>query len=343
MDPDLGERASEGGSRNGEKRVRRMCFTLNNPSPGDFEAILQWMDKETQYGVVAKEVGKSGTPHFQGYIRFKNAKCASTVRKFPAMSRSAIFYCKGTEGQNMDYCMKDGDFAEVHPEAAQRDEGKKRGDKPEMDHYAAELRDRGSEVLQEMIRDHPALYVRHSRGFLQLLSATQKERHLAAPPTCVYAFGPAGSGKSTLIHRLAEEEAEATGKKIFYWGTTFPWADGYSDEQIIVLDDVRDKDFRGQPVPINFVTKMIDRFALKLQVKGGSTQFQGDSFYLSSVMHPADMWNRDPRDPVDQILRRITDLYECDIKDGEHVHVRLGDGRTPRVGPLLNPAPLAMD
>lgn len=319
MDPSIGEVA------NGRKN-RRYCFTLNNYTAEQFESIKLWMEKESVYAIVAKEVGKSGTPHLQGYMRFKNARSVKGVHDLPGMSSAAVFYCKGNEESNIKYCKKDGEFTEFHPENAQ---GSKGFDLGELSKIV--LKD-GNAGLKKIIQDDPKAYVLHGRGFRELIAATAPKRSLDTPPKCVYAFGPAGSGKSTFIHKLANEEALATGNDIYYFGSQFPWADGYIGEKIIVIDDIRDVDQKGVRVPLNFMTRMIDVFPHKVQVKGTtSVEFQGASFYMSSVMHPGDLFNKDAHDPVQQFLRRITDLYECEKTDsGEHVQKRLGDGLTPR-------------
>lgn len=318
------------GQRKGEKRVRRFCGTLNNYTNEDYEAMKNYLNEHAQYAIIGKEVGKSGTKHLQFYFRTKSPACASAVRKWPGFKKTALFYCKGTEKQNKDYCSKEDDYTEIHPENFKEVEGA--GAK--FEEICQQVLKGGEAALQKVIDEHPGTFVRSYRGLRELVSARAPQRDLEEPPKCVYAFGEPGSGKSTLIHKMAKEEAKATNEQIYYMGSSFPWFDGYTGEKIVVIDDIRDRDFKGQPVSLNFMTKMIDRFANKVQIKGGSTNLLAHSFYLSSVLHPADMWNRDAHDPVDQFLRRITDLYECKLVNDEHQSVRLGNGRTPRT--LLN-------
>lgn len=325
MDPAIGEPIQEG------RKSRKYCFTVNNYTEEDRASILSWM-KEAEYGIVAREVGdKCGTPHLQCFVIFKNARHPLAVRKLPGMARSAIYVCKGNTEQNVKYCRKGGDFEEVNLENL------KMKDYTAMSDHAKKLVELGPKYLREMVKSDPKSIVLHYRGYMSLLGLAAPDRTLSSPPRCVWAFGPAGSGKSTFTKRLADEVKASRDENVYYFGNQFPWADGYIDEKIIVVDDVRDHDFRKNPIPINFMTRMIDVFPMMLQTKGGSCKFYGDTFFFSSVSHPGDMWNNNPLDPVTQILRRITELYECKKNpDGSFTQTLLGDGLTPRAAMLIS-------
>lgn len=316
-----------------------MRFTLNNYTAAEVNQIRKAMEEDFQYGVFGYELAPgTGTPHLQGYMHFKNPRAPSGVNKIPGFGRAALFFCDKSEQANIKYCKKKESkdpskpvpWEEFHPENA--DLPDQNPNKQHLRDVAMKIRHDGPKAMAGIIDEHPEMYVRHHRGFQALATAVAPKRHLSAPPKCVYAFGPPGSGKSTFIHELAEAESTATGESIYYWGANWPWGDGYCDEKIIVIDDIRDRDFKGCAIPVAFMTKMIDRFPHMIQTKGGHVQFQGTSFYMSSVMHPADMWNKDVNDPVTQFLRRITDLWICE-KDaaGDYQRQRLGDGLTPRV------------
>lgn len=67
------EKFSEEGVTEKMKK-RSFIFTINNPKL-DSEEIIQLMKNESAIGLVfQQEVGTNGTPHYQGFVRFKNAR-----------------------------------------------------------------------------------------------------------------------------------------------------------------------------------------------------------------------------------------------------------------------------
>lgn len=315
---------------------------MNNYTTTEVKLIRETMEKDAVYGVFGFEKAPTtGTPHLQGYIRFKSPRHPTALHKLKGFSRATFLYCEKSEIANVRYCKKvdtkDPDmpnpWEEFHPENLDAPDAAP--NKVKLREVCVSVREGGMSAIEQLIRDQPEFYVRHHRGLLALAHACLPRRQMADPPTCVYAYGDPGSGKSTFIHKLAEEEAAASGRSIWYWGAEFPWGDGYDGSEIVVIDDFRDKDFKGVPIPINFITRVIDKFELKIQTKGGHCQMNGKSFYLSSVMHPGDLFGASTVDPVAQFLRRITSLYHCVKKDdGSFEQKLLGTGLAPRASTI---------
>lgn len=84
--------------------TKRICFTKNNYTPEDVEALLK--DPKFSYIVFGKETGESGTPHLQGYAEFHK------VSKYKAIAKRHAMHCevtRGTQEEAVNYCKKDGD------------------------------------------------------------------------------------------------------------------------------------------------------------------------------------------------------------------------------------------
>lgn len=80
-------------------RVRCWAFTLNNYSMEEVDGILK---SGVDY-VMQEEVGKKGTPHIQGVLRWKNAIRFGTVKKF--LPKAHIEPCKNWVA-SIQYCSK---------------------------------------------------------------------------------------------------------------------------------------------------------------------------------------------------------------------------------------------
>lgn len=98
-------------------RSRRWTFTLNNYKDHgwtEWQYILRdRFQISADYIICEEEVGEQGTPHLQGYIRFKNAVKFTTLQnKFNGLAHLEV--AQGTDEQNRNYCTKEnGNILEI--------------------------------------------------------------------------------------------------------------------------------------------------------------------------------------------------------------------------------------
>lgn len=86
---------------------KRWCFTLNNWVESDLETLeLMFKDAECEY-IIGKEIGESGTPHLQGYIR-----APTKIRALEKFKTKNVHWesCRGSHEENIRYCTKDGNY-----------------------------------------------------------------------------------------------------------------------------------------------------------------------------------------------------------------------------------------
>lgn len=93
-----------------ETKSRGWVFTINNYTDKDIE-MTQNLSNVAEWGVCGKEVGKSGTPHLQGAVYFKNARAMKAVAKL--LPRAHLEVMRGRK-DHQNYCIKDEDLAWCH-------------------------------------------------------------------------------------------------------------------------------------------------------------------------------------------------------------------------------------
>ncbi len=101
-------------------QAKNWCFTHNNYEIEHIQEAKNTFEAQAEKYIFAQEVGEAGTPHLQGFVRFKAKVRFTFVQKlFPSWG---VHWekCKGSVKANIEYCTKVDDFSLIHgniPEA----------------------------------------------------------------------------------------------------------------------------------------------------------------------------------------------------------------------------------
>lgn len=95
------------GNTNPTARHRSWCFTVNNWTDSDKSLIVSLVSEAPAW-IYGEEVGENGTPHLQGFIKFKNQVRFSTLKS--KLPRAHWIKARGSVDDNFKYCSKDGKF-----------------------------------------------------------------------------------------------------------------------------------------------------------------------------------------------------------------------------------------
>lgn len=97
-------------------RARNWCFTLNNYTPEERDALsllaVVTHNDLVDYVVYGHEVGANGTPHLQGFISVNRQLRLNAIRALPGLARAHMEVMRGSVTQAIEYCKKEGDFLE---------------------------------------------------------------------------------------------------------------------------------------------------------------------------------------------------------------------------------------
>jgi len=271
--------------------TRAWCFTLNNYTPEEEKVIQAFA---CDYMVYGHEVGENGTQHLQGYV-FVRRKASLKQLKEHLSDRAHFEQAKGNAHQNYQYCTKQ-DTAGFF----------EKGDRPKQGQRSdfvlvKELVKAGGE-MPEIIE------IASSYQGLRTAELLLKYRQAPADPSrddwvVKWFWGDTGAGKSY----TAREEAKAHKDGSYYVNASQKeqWWDGYTNQQTIILDDLR-----GSWCPFSRILQLLDIYTIQLQIKGSSGWRKCTQMIVTSNKHPRDVWAKRTEEDIEQLLRRITIIRE---------------------------------
>lgn len=89
-------------------KCTRYCWTLNNYNMCDIDDIILWCKNNTKKYIFGLEVGENGTPHLQGFFCLIKQARITTLKNVKCLCKMHFEKCKGSDNDNIKYCMKDG-------------------------------------------------------------------------------------------------------------------------------------------------------------------------------------------------------------------------------------------
>lgn len=134
------------------------CFTINNYSDNDLERLSTIVQNESAvYIIFGKEIGESGTPHLQGFIRFNSKKRVGGVKAI--LGCVAHVEVARQPKAAIEYCKKDGDFKEFGVYVLEQ------GKRNDIETIKKEIQE-GNTDLSYYLENHSEFYMK-GKGFIQ--------------------------------------------------------------------------------------------------------------------------------------------------------------------------------
>lgn len=262
------------------------CFTLNNFTEFEKNDAIRFIQSHCKYGIFQSETGESGTPHLQGYFQLSKKNRMSWLKS--TFSARAHYECaKGTWEQNKDYCSKEEarmPGTEVFEHGRPPETGKRNDLAPVVESVLAKR------SIGDIALDHPEEFIKFSRGILTLAAAVAEPRTWKTE--VFWFYGPTGTGKSLRAFEMAPNA---------YWkagGTK--WWDGYDGQEDVIIDD-----YRCDLCPFHELLRLLDRYPMRVEFKGGSTHFRARRVFITTPSSPRDTWSGRTEEALAQLLRRV--------------------------------------
>lgn len=293
------------------------CFTLNNPTL-DEESELQVTKEEISYVVYGHEKGDSGTPHLQGYLELTRKMSLKQVRTLLNVARIHLENRKGTQEQAISYCKKEG--GDVYERGQPKSVGRPKAAaiKNKILPYVPDIK----KSLGEFASHPDASFhlLKHAKEFLALSESPRKRD---TKPKVSWFWGPTGTGKTLRAFKEAEEQ----GLEPYVKSGSAKWFDGYDGHSFVIFDD-----FRDSHIEFGYLLRLLDRYPMRVELKGSSRQWKATRIIVTSPVPPEEcfktMQATDKYDKIAQLLRRIDEVVHVDKLDATLIE----DPQTPQGG-----------
>lgn len=259
-----------------------MCFTINNYDETTISTLsLLVPDEKATYIVFGREIGESGTRHLQGYIELPRKLRFASIKRFLG-ERAHLESRRGSAEQAATYCKKDGDYSEFG-ELSLPNPGKR----TDLEQVSTAVRE--GMPLKRIAEEYPATFIKFHKGISALKNVLDEPRR--EKPTVMVLTGEPGIGKSRFVHDKETNLYSHPG------GT---WFDGYSGQEAALFDD-----FGGSEFKLTYLLKLLDRYPMKVPVKGSFVEWKPNRIYLTSNRTPDEWFANAAAIHLEALWRRI--------------------------------------
>lgn len=270
---------------------RNWCFTVNNPTedkPFEFNEI------KMKYLVYQKEVGESGTPHFQGYLRLVRDQRISFLKKLHPTAHWEI--ARGSGEENKIYCTKEEGRIDGPWEFGELQQQGKRNDIL----AAVETIKASKRKIGDVIEQHPEVYVKYHKGLEKIARhyTCEETKEFRDLDVQVY-WGKTGTGKT----RKAVEENPS---HYILRNEQTIWFDGYDGQDTLIIDEFKNW------IQITTLLGYLDGYQLRLPIKGDFTYANWKKVIITSNIDPREWYPNVDQEHKDALFRRIKNIIHFD-------------------------------
>ncbi len=237
---------------------RNWCFT-------DFE-LKDWKkvyteNEEIRYICWGEEIcPKTKKKHYQGWIQVDKKKRINGIKKVCLSKKIHVEACRGTEGDNEKYCVKDGKYTQIGIYKTQ-------GQRTDIMDLKKKIDDGAS--LFEIAGENFHAFIQYNRGFQAYKKIVDKiRRKTFRKVKVIHIHGKTGTGKT----RKAMEYDNVYKIQ----GDSLKWWDGYEGEKTLVIDEYDNN------IPCTELLGILDGYELRLPIKGSFTYANWNTVIITS-------------------------------------------------------------
>lgn len=308
------------GSRAPSGTGRRWMFTLQlgreKDLPKDPELLndlwhINIEQPDIRYVVYQREKSpQTGQLHIQGYIEFTKPIGFRAVQKALEFGTPWVGRARGKQEQCIAYVTKEetrhSDGFWSHGEPEEGGQGA-RNDLTRVKKLIEEAHSSPGTNPEVLVgNDNFGSFLKYHKAVRRWFEVTAPKRNYE--PKVIWVYGPAGVGKSRWFWESYPDAYELMvpdklGDKV--------WFEDYNGEQAVLIEDF------GGEISFKYMLRLLDRYPMKVAVKGSATQFRSTVICITSDKHPLDIdWGGSVGDKS-QLIRRIDTIMYVGEKGGE--------------------------
>lgn len=265
-------------------RAKRWVFTVNNYTEEHVElysTLVEENDDVLYLGFGKEEGAQNGTPHLQGLVVLKRRLRRRQLTQL--LPHAHVEVMRGSFEQAKEYCQKDGEFEEygVAPLAGQ-------GQRTDL---IALKRSLDENINMRAVADeHFSPFLKYQRGInaYRLLKAPMRNWQ----PSVIVYWGRTGAGKTRAVmdNLVSPEDC--------YVHPGGQWFDGYDSHPIVLFDD-----YGGSEFKLTYLLKLLDRYPMRVPVKGGFVSWVPHEIYITSNRGPL-LWYENAHEEHNSAMQR---------------------------------------
>lgn len=281
---------------------RNWCFTINADEEQEkFWAtatacpLAFWFDNP-DLDYICCQVEKVHHVHMQGYVSFSKVQRLTALKKICPQAHWE--YRRGTHAQAVKYCTKQESRINGPWELGHAHD--KQGKRTDLENITALVKSKKTNM--EILEEAGACASKFAKNIAWVrftCSESDSDRQLQGVNVYVL-YGATGCGKTfAAVKLMANGEnyyiAECPSSK----GTKL-WFDGYEGQHTLILDD-----FSGDFCTFRFLLRLLDKYKLKVEIKGGFAWATWTTVIITTNIHPSAWYSDVDTAPL---RRRINEI-----------------------------------
>lgn len=273
---------------------------VENGSEADFRGTMDECKDIRFYVGQLESAPDTGRLHYQFYVYLHKKVRLAGLKRSLGRREVHLEQRRGSHDDAVAYCSKDESRVEGPWTGGDPPQAGKRNDlvalKNDLD---------GGMSIRDISSNHFGSFLRYRQSISYYVLLHQPPRTWKMENTILW--GKSGSGKTRSVYEKAERE----GLSVFPLAQNkngVVWFDGYGGEDIILIDD-----FYGW-ITISYMLKLLDRYPMNCQTKGGTVPMVSKEIIITSNKAPDIWYNWESKEEeiFNAFKRRIDKVYFYD-------------------------------